>query len=374
MRVIVTGGGTGGHIYPALAIAKGIKSRHPGAELLYVGTNRGLESDIVPKEGYAFKTIKVSGFQRQLTLKNLKVLWQAGQGMWQAVNLVRRFKPDIVIGTGGYVCGPVVMAGVLHRIPTLIHEQNALPGMTNRILSRFVSSVAVTFEDSIKRFPSKARIKLTGLPVRPEIFSCDKDKAYSEFGLDRNKPVVLVFGGSRGARSINMAMVKVVQELQNQRGIQVLHATGRAGYDEYIKTLSSKGISLVNTGNITTVPYLYNMQNALAVASLVVCRAGAATLAELTALGLPSILIPYPYAAENHQEYNARALAERGAAIMIRDAELTGELLLEYINRLLSSPGELAGMARESSLLGRPKALEDILDLIDAAVDKSCNK
>ncbi|MEG6616429.1 undecaprenyldiphospho-muramoylpentapeptide beta-N-acetylglucosaminyltransferase [Peptococcaceae bacterium 1198_IL3148] len=369
MRAIVTGGGTGGHIYPALAIAEGIKTRYQGADILYVGTDRGLEADIVPKAGYPFKKISVSsGFQRKLSLKNIKVLWQAGQGIFEARQIVRDFKPDIVIGTGGYVCGPVVMAAVMQKIPTLIHEQNAMPGVTNKILSRYVTQLAVTFEDSIARFPNQTRVKLTGLPVRPEIFSVDQQAAYQRLKLNPDQPVLLVFGGSRGARNINMSMIEVVKELQNT-DIQILHATGKIGYQEYIDALQNAGISLDNIGNITTIPYLYNMRDALGVADLVVCRAGAATLAELTALGLPSVLIPYPYAAENHQQYNAQALVERGAARMILDKELTGELLLAQINELLATPNKLSTMAENSLQMGRPGALDDILSLID----KSCN-
>ncbi len=363
MRAIITGGGTGGHIYPALAIAKGLKERYPGIEILYVGTDRGLESDIVPKEGYPFEKINVAGFKRSLSPKNIKILWQAGEGLLQAMRIVRRFKPDFAVGTGGYVTGPVMMACAVQKVPTLIHEQNALPGVTNRILSRMVSRVAVTFEDSIKHFPKSARIKLTGLPVRPEIFEVRKEDAYLRLGIKPKKPVLLVFGGSRGARKINTAMVKVVEEMQHEE-VQVIHATGQIGYQEYLKMLQAKGISLVNIGNITTVPYLYNMKDALAVADLVVCRAGAATLAEITALGLPGILVPYPYAAENHQEYNARALAERNAAVLIKDQDLTGEVLLEQIKKLLSSPETLHNMAEESLKLGKPQALNDILDLI----------
>ncbi|WP_031513422.1 undecaprenyldiphospho-muramoylpentapeptide beta-N-acetylglucosaminyltransferase [Desulfofalx alkaliphila] len=373
MRAIVTGGGTGGHIYPALAIAKGIENRYPGAEILYVGTNKGLESDLVPKAGYPFASIEVSGFRRKLSPENLKVLWQAGRGVFQAAQIVKKFKPHVVIGTGGYVCGPVVMSAALRGIPTLIHEQNALPGVTNRILSRFASRVAVTFEDSIKHFPNKAGVKLTGLPVRPEILNCNKEEAYTKLGLQPGKPVLLVFGGSRGARRINMAMVKVVQVFSQRSDIQILHATGQVGYDEYLAEVEKLGIALVNNGNITTVPYLYNMHHALAVSDLVVCRAGAATLAEITALGLPSILVPYPYAAENHQEHNARALVERGAALMIHDSELTGELLVKKIEELLLSPTKLKEMAEKSSFLGRPKALADIIELVDVITDKQSN-
>lgn len=370
MRAIITGGGTGGHIYPALAIAEGIKTKYQGAEILYVGTDRGLEADIVPKAGYPFKKISVSsGFQRKLSLKNIKVLWQAGQGIFEARRIVREFKPDIVIGTGGYVCGPVVMAAVMQKIPTLIHEQNAMPGVTNKILSRYVSQVAVTFEDSIARFSNQTRVKLTGLPVRPEIFTVDKKDAYRELGINSDRPVILVFGGSRGARNINMSMVEVVKELQHS-DVQILHATGKIGYQEYIEALQREGIPLDNVGNITIIPYLYNMQDALAVADLVICRAGAATLAELTALGLPSVLIPYPYAAENHQQFNAQALVDRGAAIMILDKELTGQRLVGQIRELLATPDRLTTMAKNSSQMGRPSALDDILGLVDKLSNK----
>lgn len=369
MRVIVTGGGTGGHIYPALAIAKGIEGKYPGAEIIYVGTGGGLEADIVPQTGYPFKKINIAaGFARKLTLKNFKVLWQAGGGLVEARKIIKQFKPDIVIGTGGYVSGSVVMAAVLSRTPTLIHEQNALPGITNKILARFVTTVAVTFEDSIARFPSKTRIHLTGLPVRPETFSVDKEQAYARLNLQADKPVVLVFGGSRGARKINNALLTVLK--QPIDAVQIMLVTGKKEYQSYLQTLGDAGIVLDNSGNIDIIPYLYNMPDALAVADLVICRAGAATLAELTALGLPSILIPYPYAAENHQEYNARALAERGAAIMIKDQQLTGDLLVNKINDLLSNPHKLAEMATSSGSMGRPQALPEILTLIDAITNK----
>lgn len=369
MRVIVTGGGTGGHIYPALAIAQGIKQQYPGADILYVGTAAGLEADIVPQAGYPFKKISVSsGFARKLAVKNIKVFWQAGQGILEAQKIVRQFKPDIVIGTGGYVCGPVVLAAVINKIPTLIHEQNALPGITNKLLSRFVSRVAVTFEDSITRFPPKTRIHLTGLPVRPEIFTVDKEQAYARLNLQRDKQTLLVFGGSRGARKINTAMLEVLKQAKDSW--QIVHVTGKGEYQQYLRQVREAGIALDNTGNINVIPYLYNMPDALAVADLVVCRAGATTLAELTALGLPSILIPYPYAAENHQEYNARALADRGAAIMIKDSQLTGELLLNHIDNLFSQPQRLAEMAEKSAALGRPQALTEILTLIGDTIKK----
>ncbi|AEF95177.1 UDP-N-acetylglucosamine--N-acetylmuramyl-(pentapeptide) pyrophosphoryl-undecaprenol N-acetylglucosamine transferase [Desulfotomaculum nigrificans CO-1-SRB] len=365
MRVIVTGGGTGGHIYPALAIAKGLQSRFNNTEILYIGTNRGLEADIVPKANFPFKAITVAGFQRKLSPANLKVLWQAMQGYQEARAIIKEFKPDVVIGTGGYVCGPVVLAAARRGIPTLIHEQNALPGITNRILSRFVDQVTATFEDSLKYFPKKARVTVTGLPVRPEITQADRSTALQSLNLQQGPLTLLVFGGSRGARRINQAMIEVIREYANDPDIQILHATGQVGYQEFLDQVTRNGMNLDNYVNITIKPYLYNMHEALAAADLVVSRAGAATLAELTVLGLPSILIPYPYAAENHQEHNARALADRGAAILIRDAELTGVKLVQQLKELLDDKKRLQNMSVASKNLGRPEALNDIINCVE---------
>ncbi|CCO08725.1 undecaprenyldiphospho-muramoylpentapeptide beta-N-acetylglucosaminyltransferase [Desulforamulus hydrothermalis] len=365
MRAILTGGGTGGHIYPALAIARGLQQHFPRTEILYVGTNRGLEADIVPKAHFPFQAITVSGLARKISLANLQVLWQAWQGYREAGRIIKKFQPDIVIGTGGYVCGPVVMAAARLGIPTLIHEQNALPGITNRILSRFVDLVAVTFEDSRRYFSGKARVKLTGLPIRPEILQARRSEALGSLNLSREKLTLLVFGGSRGARKINQAMIEVIKRYGNHPQVQVLHATGQAGYREFLQELSSQSIVLDKYVNIIVKPYLYNMHEALAAADLVVSRAGAATLAELTALGLPAILIPYPYAAENHQEYNARALADRGAAVLIKDAELTGRRLVESIDAVINRPDKRQDMARASQNLGRPEALRDIIKCVE---------
>lgn len=367
MRAIVTGGGTGGHIYPALAIAKGIQERFNG-KVLYVGTSRGLEADIVPREGLRFETITAAGLERKLSLKNLKVLWQAGKGIGEARAIIKKYMPDVVVGTGGYVCGPVVLAAAWKGIPTLIHEQNAFPGVTNRILSRFVRTVAVTFSESIKYFPQREKVKVTGLPVRPEILHAQKDSAFNKLGLGSGRFLILSFGGSRGARSINRAVITVISELKDRPGIEVLHVTGRLDYEDFLVELDKRGIVLEKNGNINVVPYLYNMQDALAAAGLVICRAGAATIAEITVMGLPSILIPYPYAAENHQEYNARALAERGASELILDHELTGEVLINKIHYLLETPGQLQKMGKAAREFARPQALQDILQCIENIV------
>lgn len=368
MRIVVAGGGTGGHIYPALAIARGVQERHPDTEILYVGNNQGMEADIVPKEGLPFKGLPGAGLERKLSIRNLQVLFITGQGFYRAIRTVKSWKPDVVIGTGGYVCGPVVLAAALSRIPTLIHEQNALPGVTNRILARFVDRVAVTFKESIKYFPRTQKVILTGLPVRTEILRATRSEGLQKLGFKEDRFLLLSFGGSRGARTINKAMVDVIKHFGQDPRLNILHVTGSAGHEDFLADCSAKGIDLAKFGNVTIVSYLYNMQDALAAAGLVISRAGAATCAEITALGIPSILIPYPYAAENHQEHNARALEKEGAALMLVDRKLNGDLLCSKIAGLLENRKKLAFMAEASRKMGKTRALEDIIDCIDKLV------
>jgi UDP-N-acetylglucosamine--N-acetylmuramyl-(pentapeptide) pyrophosphoryl-undecaprenol N-acetylglucosamine transferase len=368
LRIVVAGGGTGGHIYPALAIARGLKERHPEAEILYVGNNQGMEADIVPKEGLPFKGLPGAGLQRKLSARNLMVLWRTGRGFWQAVRTLKSWKPDVVIGTGGYVCGPVVLAAALSRIPTLIHEQNALPGVTNRILSRFVDRVAVTFKESVKYFPRSHKVILTGLPVRPEILRATRAEGLQKLGIDAGRFLLLSFGGSRGARTINKAMTYVIKQFGGDPRLNILHVTGSAGYEEFLAGCAAEGIDLAKYGNVTIKSYLYSMQDALAAADLVISRAGAATCAEITALGIPSILVPYPFAAENHQEHNARALEREGAALVFLEHNLSGDLLCSKVAGLLENRDKLSAMAEASRKLGKTRALEAIIDCIDELV------
>ncbi|TEB05829.1 UDP-N-acetylglucosamine--N-acetylmuramyl-(pentapeptide) pyrophosphoryl-undecaprenol N-acetylglucosamine transferase [Pelotomaculum schinkii] len=368
LRIVVAGGGTGGHIYPALAIARGLKERHPEAEILYVGNNQGMEADIVPKEGLPFKGLAGAGLERKLSMRNFLVLWRTGLGFWQAARTLRNWKPDVVIGTGGYVCGPVVLAAALSRIPTLIHEQNALPGVTNRILARFVDRVAVTFKESVKYFPRSHKVILTGLPVRPEILRATRPEGLKKLGIGADRFLLFSFGGSRGARTLNKAMVDVIKQFGGDPRLSILHVTGSAGYEEFLEDCAAKGIDLAKTGNVTIISYLYSMQDALAAAGLVISRAGAATCAEITALGIPSILVPYPFAAENHQEHNALALEKEGAALMFLDRKVSGDLLCTRIAGLLEDRGKLAAMAEASRKMGKTRALEDIIDCVDELV------
>lgn len=368
MRVIISGGGTGGHIYPALTIARAIKEIEP-SDILFVGTKQGLEADIVPKEGFPFATVDASGIERRLTMGNLRALFKTFAGLFESLAVIRRFRPDVVIGTGGYVCGPVLLTASLLGIPAIIQEQNVIPGVTNRILARFVGRIAVGYSEAAKNFgASRDKVVVTGNPVRPEVLTATREGGLAALGLSPGKLTILVAGGSRGARSINTAMADVHARFAGRPEIQILHATGSGEYNNIVGLLSGRGIDIAKTGNISIVPYLYNMPQALAATDLAVFRAGAIGLAELTARGIPAVLIPYPYAAENHQEHNARVLESRGAALVIRDADLGGSHLADTIEALLGDPARLAAMAKASKELGRPEAAAEIARLaIDLA-------
>ncbi|NPV26577.1 MAG: undecaprenyldiphospho-muramoylpentapeptide beta-N-acetylglucosaminyltransferase [Firmicutes bacterium] len=371
MRVVLTGGGTGGHIYPALAIARGLKESQPKVKILFVGTQQGMEATIVPKEGYRFRTVTAEGLERRVSWRIIKTGVKLIKGFIEAYRVLRDFQPTVVVGTGGYVCGPVVMVASLMGLPTVIHEQNALPGITNRFLAGRVDRVLTTFPDSVRHFPKSARVFVTGLPIRSEILRVTREVGARCLKIDPAKFTLLVVGGSRGAQSINRAMGQVLLAWQNRHDRQIVFVTGQAGYDDTMANLQEMGIDLAKCGNIMVTPYVYDMENALAVADLVVCRAGAATLAEITAKGIPAVLIPYPFAAENHQEFNARSLVERGAAELILDRELSGERLLGVLDRLFSDRKRLARMAAASKSCGQPDALDEIINHIKEVSRKS---
>ncbi|MGI6119118.1 MAG: undecaprenyldiphospho-muramoylpentapeptide beta-N-acetylglucosaminyltransferase [Desulfosporosinus sp.] len=362
MRVMLTGGGTGGHIYPALAIAKGLLAHDPKTEILYVGIRDGMEARLVPEVGIKFAGISGKGLPRRLNLDMLKAIGKSFKALWETKNLLRQFHPDLVVGTGGYVSGPVVLTAALFNIPTLLHEQNALPGITNRILARFVRRVMVTFPESMKCFGVKNKLEFVGLPVRPEIGQVSKKAGAKHFKLRADRLTLLVTGGSRGARTLNQAMIGVLAHLARHADIQVIWATGKATYEETVEELNKRSISWQRPGWLI-LEYLKDMPEALACADLYIGRAGAASLAELMVAGIPSILIPYPYAAENHQEHNALALVQAGAAQIILDAELDGQRLWKEVERLISQPSLLAKMGAAAKNLAQPQALDKIVNL-----------
>lgn len=361
MRLILSGGGTGGHIYPALAIADEVKRVFPKAEILYVGTEKGMEKDIVSKAGYPFRAVDISGIDRSSMLKASRSLIKFPKSFFQAFSIIKEFKPDVVLGTGGYVSFPVVLAGTFFNCKTMIHEQNVFPGLANRNLASRVDYVFLTFEET-KKYLRGRNVKVTGLPVRQEIMEVKREKALHDLELE-DKFTLVAFGGSRGAMSINNAMLEVVQRYKDDENIQIIWITGHTGYEE-IKEKLKQNIDDKMKLTLRLFPYMYNIEEALAVAHLAVCRAGASTLCELAILGLPAILIPYPYAAEGHQEKNARSLKEKKAAEMVIDEYLDGDTLYNKIEYLRCNPHLLAEMRSNLLKEAKPHALKDIVETI----------
>lgn len=357
MRVVLTGGGTGGHIYPALAVAREISRQMPQAAFLYIGSKNGLEANLVPREGIPFQSVEISGLKRKLTLENVKTLWKFWRAVQDSKHMMREFKPDVVIGTGGYVCGPVVYAAAKLGIPTMIHEQNVVPGLTNKFLARSVSTVAVCFEESLSLFPASKTV-LTGNPRATEVKHGNKQAGRDFLGIDADKRIVLIIGGSRGARAINEAVLSVIPQLGALERTHVVYVTGEVHYQTISDELKKK---TPLPENITVLPFVHNMPDLLAATHVLVGRAGASTLAEITALGVPAILIPSPYVTNNHQEKNARGLERAHAARVIVERELTGERLVSVLSELLDDPNEWEKMRKGSLSLGMPDAAAEIV-------------
>ncbi|MBG9981803.1 undecaprenyldiphospho-muramoylpentapeptide beta-N-acetylglucosaminyltransferase [Aerococcaceae bacterium DSM 111020] len=367
-RVILSGGGTGGHIYPALSIYDAIKEAYPDVEVMYIGTKEGLEADIVPKAGVPFEAIEIQGLRRSLSIENIKSMYLMARSSLKAGRLVREFKPDIVIGTGGYVCAPVLFSASIQRIPTFIHEQNSVAGLTNKFLARYVDKIGTCFEEVTADFGRNAsKCVYTGNPRAQEILEIEPDPMIlrTQFDLDPEKPTVLIFGGSRGAPAINQAAKDALADFAKSN-FQVILATGSTHYDEIIKEIDP---ALRASDGVRVVSYIDNMPQVFQAIDLVICRSGATTLTELTALGLPSILVPSPYVTNNHQEANARALVDNEAAVMIRESELNGQLMLRMVNELMGNPMQLQLMAEQAKKLGTPQAKDANMAEIQSLVD-----
>jgi UDP-N-acetylglucosamine--N-acetylmuramyl-(pentapeptide) pyrophosphoryl-undecaprenol N-acetylglucosamine transferase len=348
MKIVVSGGGTGGHIYPALALIREIQKQNKDAQFLYIGTSKGLESKIVPRENIDFNSIHITGFQRKLSFENIKTVLRFLKGVKDSKRMLKEFKPDIVIGTGGYVCGPVVYAASKLGIPTIIHEQNSVPGLTNKFLSRYVNKIAICFEEAKEYFPEKKTV-FTGNPRASEVIGKDGIRGRLAAGLSTTMPAVLIFGGSRGARPINEAVVKAFAELA-EKPYQVLYITGDVHFEEVKKEVELIG----NPKNVVIKPFIHNMPEVLAGIDLVVSRAGATTLAEITSLGIPSILVPSPYVTNNHQEKNARSLSDNGAAELLLEKDLNNKSLVHNIDRILLNNENLKEMKIKAKKMGVP--------------------
>ena len=335
----------------------------PDVQLLYIGTQKGLESRIVPEHGIAFESIEVRGVVRkslpQMALGIMTFLYGSGQ----ALSKVRRYRPDVVIGTGGYVSAPVIAAAALLRRPILIQEQNVIPGVANRFLARFASCVAVAYPQSKPYFPSSSRVLWTGNPLRPEFLRWSYADARERLGLE-DRPLVLVYAGSRGSAVINRLMSDVIAQMASIREYDLWYVTGEAHYPELLRRLEEKGIDPGELEHVTIKPYLHEMPVVLAACDLVVMRAGAMAISELTAVGKPAILIPSPHVTHHHQEKNAAVLEEAGAALVLAEERLQAEHLMANIQNVIRDPLLRNKMAKASRSLGRPDALKDIIEQV----------
>lgn len=365
MRLMVSGGGTGGHIYPALALIERLKQVEPDTEVLYVGTTRGLENKIVPAAGITLKTMPMQGFKRKLSLDNLKTIVLFLKAAHHAKKLIKDFKPDCVVGTGGYVSGAVLYAAAKMGIPTVIHEQNSVVGVTNKFLSRYVDQIAISFDAARSHFPAD-KVTMTGNPRAQQVVSTKTDDfSWTEYGLKDDKPTLMIFGGSQGAPAINKAVIDAVPSF-NKRKYQVLFATGRKRFDQVEEM--AKNVTVGD--NVKIVPYITEMPAKLPKVAALVSRAGATTIAEVTALGVPTIMIPSPYVTANHQVHNAQSLVNKKAALMITEDHLNGQSLMKAADKLMDNPELRHNMALHAKKSGHPHAADDLIKVMHKAMDE----
>ncbi len=364
MNLVLTGGGTGGHVYPALALAETVRRRDPAARVTFVGSSAGMEASLVPAAGVPFVGLPVRPPRERSLRRTAAALATCAASLWQAAVLVRRLRPHAIVATGGIAAAPVVAAGALFRVPVVVLEGNTVPGRINRVLARWSRAVAVAWDDAVPHLPAR-RVVVTGLPVRLEVYAVRRADGLREFGLARDRYTVLVLGGSQGAARLNAAVEEAVTRLCGRRDLQVLHQAGAGWSGEGAAGREERAVGALR---YVRVPYLTRIGAAYACADLVVSRCGAASLAEITAAGVPAILVPYPHAADDHQARNAEPLVRAGAATVIPDAQLDGDTLAREIASMLDFPGRLARMAASARGLGRPEAAERVLALVSSLV------
>jgi UDP-N-acetylglucosamine--N-acetylmuramyl-(pentapeptide) pyrophosphoryl-undecaprenol N-acetylglucosamine transferase len=350
MKLMIAGGGTGGHVYPGISLAREWLKRGPDYRVSFVGTKEGLEARVLPREGFDLHTIKVGRLKGQGAGSKLLTLLGLPASLVQSRRIIKKLKPDIAIGVGGYVSGPVILAAWLCRIPVFIQEQNSIPGMTNKLLSRYARLIFTSFPEA-ESFFKKAKVRYYGNPVREEIAELKPEKSEDE------RLMMLVFGGSQGAARINAAVIDALPHLEDIRGrLYVVHQTGEKDRETMEKAYAEAGFEA------EVHAFIYDMPDFYRRAGFVVCRAGATSIAELLCAGLPAIYIPFPYAADNHQEKNALSLVERDAAMMIVEKDLSGEALAEMIRELVTSEEKRAELKMKARQLARPDAAADIID------------
>ncbi|TNF54754.1 undecaprenyldiphospho-muramoylpentapeptide beta-N-acetylglucosaminyltransferase [bacterium] len=358
MKIAIAGGGTGGHIFPGIAVARELQKEIGDVSVLFIGTSEGIEATVIPREGFEIKFIRSEGLVGRSVYESTRSVVKLPLSVNDSWRILKQFNPDVVLGVGGYCSGPVLFSAFLMKKPTIIHEQNTVPGLTNKMLGKLVNLVAVTYYESLHFFP-KNKTFLTGNPVREEILEGDRKRGYRIFGLDEGLFTIFVFGGSSGAHKINKALSESLVYLKDFRDhVQFLHQTGEKDFDFVREFYHAQGF------RGTVIPFTHDMGDAYAVADLVISRAGATTLAELTACGKPAILIPYPFAAGDHQRANAEKLWDLGAAQMILDHELNGMSLSQMIKQIFEHPDIMAEMEKVSKTIGKSDAGKRIVELI----------
>jgi len=364
LRVALAGGGTGGHLFPALNLGKAMEEKW-NAKLLFFGTRRGIEKEIIPRHGYELVFLPVQGFQRRLTAKNLLFPLNLLRSLSLSKKALRRFKPHLVIGTGGYVMGPVLKSAKKLNIPVVIQEQNSYPGVTTRLLAKDADYLFLAYEEAKQYLPDNVPAMVTGNPIRLKMTEGDKEEDLKKFGLEPGRLTLLVVGGSQGAESINRAVMEVIREGLFADRVQWLWQTGVKHFEKW-----SQEVQRMKIKNVRLVPFISEMVGAYRASDLVICRAGAMTLSELTAMGRPAVLIPFPYAAANHQYKNALALANRGAAKVIVDDEKLVENLKRIFKELMESPQKIEEMARKMSALHQKDSVDRILSVIERILEQ----
>ena len=368
-RIIVSGGGTGGHIFPALSIADAIRSKHPDAKILFVGADNRMEMQRVPDAGYEIVGLPIAGFDRKNLLKNIRVLWLILKSQRMAKKIIKKFAPHAVVGVGGYASGPTLKMAASMNIPTLIQEQNSYAGVTNKILAKRAEKICVAY-DGMERFFPKEKIELTGNPVRKSLIEMrtNRNEAVKALGLDEKKKCVLIVGGSLGARSINEAVIANIETIRDNKDIQFIWQTGKLYFEEMKERCATIG----KPENLTITDFVSNMAAALGAADLVISRAGAGSISEFALLGKAVILVPSPNVSEDHQTKNAMALVEKDAAIHIPDAKAKEEMIRTAVETVLDAQ-RIATLEKNVEKLGKPNAAEVIADevirLADAYMD-----
>lgn len=375
MNVIFTCGGTAGHISPAIAVANLLKERQKDANILFVGAEDGMETDLVPRAGYGLETVRISNFQRKLTpsgiVHNVRAAGQILSSRRKADQIIRDFQPHVIVGTGGYASYPMLRQGAKRGIPTALHESNAVPGLTTKLVMEHVDRVMVSFEESRSCYPHPDKVRVVGMPVKREFLFADQQKARQELGLD-DRPLVVSFWGSLGAREMNKMMGRFMAlECQENVPFQHIHATGSYGWKWMPDYVKEQGADLSKARGIDMREFIYDMPTVMAAADLVICRAGAATIAEVAAAGKPAIFVPSPNVTDNHQEKNARILEQHGGAVVIRESECSGDVLYRQVRKMLSDRQGLKTMGHAVQEMSVPDSAEHILRIILELTEKS---